>query len=334
MSRIALVATPAWRSLLSRQSYLFSLLLLLVAVLVNYALQPNLFQPAVLNGNLRSYLPLMLVAAGQAVVIIGGGVDLSVGAIVSLVDVVIVHLLGTNAGPSQILLAMAAGLGAGVLAGAFNGFCVAYLRFQPIVTTFASSFVFSGLALWIMPSPGGSVPQGMMDAYQTNPLDISLVLWLIVLLLLLWRLLASTRYGRYLYATGGQPMSAYVTGVPVSLVRLSSYAIAGLMAACSALVLVVSTGTGDPLIGTGGSNGGAAMTLPSIVAVVLGGTRLSGGQGGVAGSLIGAVILSIILSIIAFANVPTWWQTLVNGLIVMLALAGPGIVALLRRPTR
>ena len=119
-------------------------------------------------------------------------------------------------------------------------------------------------------------------------------------------------------------MSAYVTGVPVSRIRISTYALAGFLAALTGLMLVMNTGTGDPLIGP-------PMTLNSIVAVVLGGTRLRGGQGGIAGSLIGVIILGLILNIISFANVPSWWQTLVNGLIVMLALAGPGIIALVRR---
>ena len=119
-------------------------------------------------------------------------------------------------------------------------------------------------------------------------------------------------------------MSAYMTGVPVSRIRISTYALAGFLAALTGLMLVMNTGTGDPLIGP-------PMTLNSIVAVVLGGTRLRGGQGGIAGSLIGVIILGLILNIISFANVPSWWQTLVNGLIVMLALAGPGIIALVRR---
>jgi ribose transport system permease protein len=313
-----------WRRLLLRQNYLFALILLILAIVINALLQPNFFRPTVLNGNLQSFLPLMLLAAGQAVVIIGGGIDLSIGSIVSLVSVVTVHTLGTNPGGGQIALAFLLGLLAGLLAGALNGICVAYLRFQPIVTTFATSSVFAGLALWIMPSAGGSVPPDLMNLYLANPLGLPLTLWIVVLLLIAWNLLCSTRYGRYLYAVGGNAMSAYVSGVPVALVQLTSYVIAGLMAALSAFTLVLSTGTGDPLIG-------GPMMLESIVAVVIGGTRLSGGQGGVTGALLGVVILGLILNIIAFANVPTWWQTLVNAAIMVLALAGSSLIPLLRR---
>ena len=327
MSRIALsdrASTAQALRVVRTQSYLLALLLLCIAIVVNAALQPNFFRPGVINGNLQTYLPLMLLAVGQTVVIIGGGVDLSIGAIVSLVNVVIVRVLGTTPTVSQIVLAIVLGLLVGMIAGVVNGICVAYLRFQPIVTTFATSFIFSGTALAILSSPGGTVPSFLMDAYQSSPFGIPLTLWVMLVVLLLWWLVRSTRYGPYLYAVGGRSLSAYATGVPVSLVRLSTYTLAGLLAAAAALTLVLGTGTGDPLIGN-------PMTLSSIVAVVLGGTRLSGGQGGIFGSLLGVIILGLILNIISFANVPTWWQTLVNGSIIVLALAGPGIFALLRR---
>jgi ribose transport system permease protein len=309
---------------LRRQSYLFALLLLVLAVAVNYWYQPNFFRLRVLSGNLRTYLPLMILAAGQTIVVIAGGIDLSVGAIVSLSNVVAVRALGTDPSPGQIGLALALAVGAGLAAGALNGFCVAYGRLQPIVTTFASSFVIGGLALRIMPSPGGLVPEGLSAPYRSNPLGVPLTLWVAAALIGLWGLVRLTRFRRYLYAVGGAPAAAYATGVPVSLVRLSSYLISGGMAALAGIALTLSTTTGDALIGN-------PMTLGSIVAVVLGGTRLSGGQGGVTGSLIGVLVLGMVRSIIAFSNVPLWWQTLADSLIILIALAGPGLVAALRR---
>lgn len=319
---------PSLRRAALRQSYVFALLLLLIAIGVMFMLNPNFFRPAILNGNMRTYLPLMLLAAGQTIVVIAGGIDLSVGAIVSLVNVVVVALLGTAPSAGQIILAIMAGLAAGVAAGAFNGICVAYLRFQPIVTTFASSFVIGGLALFIMPTPGGSVPAGLMDAYRANPLGIPLALWVGIAVLVVWQVVRSTRFGGYIYAVGGQPLAAYASGVPVARVRLASYTISGLMAALAGCAFMLGTGTGDPLIGLSSSQ---PITLSAVVAVVLGGTRLSGGQGGIAGSLIGVLVLGLIRNIISFANVPTWWQTLVDSLIVMFALAGPGVAALVRR---
>jgi len=323
MSSLALNSVQR-RRVLRRNPYLFALLLLIVALLANLALQPNLFQLRVLNGNIRLFLPLMLLAAGQAIVILGGGIDLSVGAIVSLVNAVVIVTMGDEPTVLRISTALLLALGAGTLSGVFNGIFVSFLRLQPIVTTYATSFVFSGLALYLLPRPGGRVPSELTRFYRSTPFNVPMTLWLVLLLLGVWALLRATRYGRYLYAVGGDAQAAYATGVPVNRVRFSTYVIAGLMAGFAGLALTLSVGTGDPRIG------GEQMTLDSIVAVVLGGTRLSGGQGGVAGAVIGVAILGIIRNIISFANVPTWWQTLVDALIILAALAGPGLVRLLR----
>lgn len=306
-----------------RHPYLFALLLLLVGLGVNYYFHPNLFDTRVLSGNMRIFFPLMLISAGQAVVIIGGGIDLSVGAMVSMVNAILVTLITRDAAAGDILSGALVAIAAGMAAGTLNGLCVALLRLQPIVTTYATSFIFAGVALWVLPRPGGLLPAELTGAYRANPLSIPLTLWLAVALGVAWVALRRTRFSRFLYAVGGDPEAAYATGVRVSLIRLSTYIIAGLMAALAAMALTLNTGTGDPRIGDG-------MTLPSIVAVVLGGTRLSGGQGGVIGTLIGVVILGIIRNIISFANVPTWWQTLVDASIIVAALAGPGLVRLIR----
>lgn len=307
-----------------RHPYLFALLLLVVALAVNFYLQPNLFELRVLSGNLRIFLPLLILAAGQTIVVIGGGIDLSVGTMVSMVNAILVTSITRDSTATEVMAAIGLGAAAGMAAGVLNGVCVSYLRLQPIVTTYATSFIYAGIALWVLPRPGGMLPADLTRLYRSNPLGIPLTVWVAVVLILLWVGIRGTRYGRYLFAVGGQPRAAYATGVPVSLLRLSTYVISGLMAALAALALTLSTGTGDPRIGD-------AMTLPSIVAVVLGGTRLSGGQGGVAGSLIGVIILGTIRNIISFASVPTWWQTFVDALIIILALAGPGLVRLLRR---
>ena len=307
-----------------RNPYLFALLLLVIALGVNRYLQPNLFTARVFNGNFRTFLPLILLAAGQTIVVIGGGIDLSIGAIVSMVTAVLVTRLAPDSGMSAFAAALALGMVAGMIAGALNGFAVAILRLQPIVTTYATSFIFGGIALWLLPRPGGNMPGELVKTYRaTSPFGLPLGIYVAVVVVLLWVVLRSTRYGRYLFAVGGQPEAAYTTGVPVNWVRFSSYVIAGLMAALSALAITLATGAGDPRTGD-------LMTLDSVVAVVLGGTRLSGGQGGVAGTVMGVVILGLIRNIISFANVPNWWQTLVDALIIIIALAAPGIFRLLR----
>ena len=147
-----------WQHFTYRNPYLFALGLLIVAVVVNFILQPDLFDPKTLNNNMRVFLPLILLSAGQAVVILAGGIDISVGAIVSVVNALLATQIGLKGDPNQAVLWMIVALFVGMMAGAINGFFVAYLRLQPIITTYATSFLFAGLALFILPNPGGGMP--------------------------------------------------------------------------------------------------------------------------------------------------------------------------------
>jgi ribose transport system permease protein len=144
------------------------------------------------------------------------------------------------------------------------------------------------------------------------------------LIILLWLYLSSTRYGKFLYAVGGKAEAAYETAVPVTMVQFSTYVISGLMAAFAGIALTMLSGSGNADIG-------GPMTLNSITAVVIGGNALSGGIGGVVGPVMGAITLGIVQNIISFANIDTWWETFVKALIIVVALATPGIVSLFRR---
>lgn len=309
---------------LTRNTYLFSLLLLAILLGVNYSLQDNLFELRVLNNSMRTLLPLILLAVGQSVVVIGGGIDLSVGTMVSMLVAVLVRLINAESSATDITLAVLAACSIGIAAGSLNGFAVSYLRLQPIVTTYATSFIFSGVALLLLPRPGGQIPTELRRFYAQTPYGVPLSFYVIGVLLLLWTLIRSTRYAQYLFATGSNSQAAYTSGVPVRVVRLSTYVWAGFFAGLAATALTFSTGSGQANIGDN-------MTLDSIVAVVLGGTRLSGGKGGIAGAIIGVMILRVIRNVIFFADVPTWSQTLVNALIIIAALAGPGLFGLVRR---
>ncbi len=314
-----------WQSFTLRNPYLFSLLLLVVIVLINFYFQPNLFKRDTLNSNMRVFLPLIILAAGQAVVVLCGGIDISVGSIVSIVNVILATQVGLQGDPHQMYLFLGVVLLVGMAAGAVNGFFVAYMRLQPIITTYATSFLYAGLALLILPDPGGGIPETFSTFYRdTTPLGLPLAFFMIGLILLVWIFFQQTRYGRYLFAVGGKAEAAYETAVPVSLVLFSTYVISGLMAAFSGIAITL-------LVGSGNAGSGDQLTLSSVTAVVIGGTALSGGVGGVAGSMIGAIILGFIKNIISFANIDTWWQTLTNAAIIVVGLAAPGVIALLGR---
>lgn len=303
----------------------FTFVLLVLVVGVNILLQPNMLEPGTVNSTLRVMLPLILVAVGQTFVILGGGIDISAGAIVSIVNAILATQVGIKGDPGLAVLMMGLGLIVGMAAGAVNGFFVAGLRLQPIITTYATSFLFGGLALFILPSPGGGVPSLFTAFYrETRPLGLPLAFFLIALIMLAWYGLRQTRYGRYLFAVGGNPDAAYQTGVPVSRVQFSTYVISGLMAAFGGIAITLLTGAGNAQIGD-------ALTLSSITAVVIGGTALSGGTGSIAGAIMGAIILGLVPNLISFARVDTWWQTFLNAAIIVVALALPGLLRLIRR---
>ncbi len=314
-----------WNQLMARYPFLFALILLILALIVNYILQPNLFAGETLNNNMRVFLPLLLLSIGQAVVILGGGIDISVGGIVSIVNTVLATRVGLDGTPEKMWQYAALCIIIGLIAGAINGFFIAYLRLQPIITTYATSFLYAGFAMFILPNPGGGIPADISAIYRnTTPLGLPLAFYIIPLFLLLWWYLRSTRYGKYLFAVGGKAQAAYETAVPVTQVQFSTYLVSGLMSAFAGIAITMLTGSGNSEIGS-------PMTLNSITAVVIGGTAMSGGIGGVAGPMIGSITLGLIMNIISFANIDTWWQTFVNASIIVIALATPGVINLLQR---
>lgn len=314
-----------WESLTGRQPALFALFLLVLSVAINLIVQPNMFVRETLNSNMRVFLPIILMAVGQAIVILGGGIDISVGAIASIVNAVLAVRVGLDGSPQDMWTYALLSLSIGLLAGAINGFFIAYLRLQPIITTYATSFLYAGFALYILPNPGGGIPANVTELYRSStPLNLPLAFFVILLVLLIWLYFRSTRYGRFLYAVGGRPQAAYETAVPVTWVQFSTYVISGLMAALSGIALTMLSGSGNADIG-------GPMTLNSITAVVIGGNALSGGVGGVTGPIMGAITLGVLQNIISFADIDTWWETFVRAIIIVVALAAPGIVNLFRR---
>lgn len=315
----------SWDEMMNRYPAFFAIILLVVALMINFILQPNMFARDTLNSNMRVFLPIILLSVGQAIVILGGGIDISVGGIVSIVNTILATQVGLNGSPEKMWTFVFVSIGAGILAGAINGFFIAFLRLQPIITTYATSFLYVGFALFILPNPGGGIPAEIANVYRnTTPLGLPLAFYVIGVVLLVWMYIRSTRYGNYLYAVGGNAEAAYETAVPVTWVLFSTYVASGFMSALAGIAITMLSGSGNAEIGV-------PMTLTSITAVVIGGTALSGGVGGVAGPVVGAITLGIIQNIISFSRIDTWWETFVKATIIVVALAAPGIINLLRR---
>ncbi len=317
---------------LMAQPYALALILLIVGFAVVALFQPAYFEARTFANNLRSYLPLICLAIAQTIVVIGGGIDLSLGAMLTLSSVVMVQAFGQdiNVPPEKMILGIILGLLISTLAGAVNGFVVAYMRLQAIIATFATSFLWGGLALWVLPQPGGVVPQALQDLVRFNFL-LPFTLWVVLLVLLGWNWFLGTRGSKALYAIGGNEQAAFASGIHVERTRLLAFAGSGFFTGLAALFLTGDVATGDPLIG-------GPLTLASVVAVVIGGTRLAGGAGGIVGSIMGAAAYYLLKNAVALSvfkfNLTPQWQTLLDGIVIVLALAGPGLVylaSLLRR---
>lgn len=330
MSAVPITAPPRRRAFALRTAT--PLVLLIVAIAANAVMQDGFFTAYSITSNFATFVPTVAAAVGQTVIVLSGAIDLSLGALITLCSVVGVVVVDGDAG--RIPLALAAVLAVGAAGGLLNGITVAWLRLQPIVATFATTFLFGGLALMVLPQPGGSVPGEMTRFYRASTLGIPHAALAIVLIAGLWVLLRRHRLGQHLYAVGGSPQAAFASGVRVVRVQLAAYVLGGLFAALAALAIMANTGSGDPYVGSaaGGALIGAQLTMNSIAALVIGGTALSGGRGSALGSIAGAIVLGLIANIVFFAGVSTAVRELINGAIIIGALAFAGAPWLRKAP--
>ena len=259
---------------------------------------------------------LALAAMGQTIVILSGGFDLSAGAVISLVNVLLATWMGDSAG-SQLMMGAAALLIGGAV-GAFNGFFVAFVRLQPIVVTLSSMFIVQGITLLIMDKPGGMIAPEFSMVLTGDVIQDLLPAPIVVLIvaLLVWLLIRNSRFGIGIYAVGSDEEAARAAGMATRAVKFWAYTVAGLFYGAAGAFISAQTGSADPLIGR-------PMLLQVFTAVVLGGTMLGGGRGGAVGSLIGAYILMIVVNILLVLNVSAYYSSVVEGTILILAvLAG------------
>ncbi|MFI5016072.1 MAG: ABC transporter permease, partial [Hyphomicrobiales bacterium] len=261
---------------------------------------------------------LALAAVGQTIVILSGGFDLSAGAVISLVNAVLSTYMQDTT-PS-IFTWVLLGIGVGAATGAFNGFFIAFVRLQPIVVTLSTMFIVQGLTLLVMDKPGGVIPSGLSSALTgdaiPNLLPMPLVIVAAVVLLWLW--LKNTPFGRAVYAIGSDMDAARAQGVRVALVQLFVYVVAGACYGAAGVFISAQQGAGDPLVGN-------PILLQTFTAVVVGGTMLGGGRGGPVGSIFGAYILVIVVNVLLVLNVSAYYQSIVEGLILILAVLGGSI---------
>jgi ribose transport system permease protein len=294
-----------------RNAWALSLLAFLIGLLaLTKVIQPG-YGPIAAQGLGTSILPLALAAVAQAVVVISGGIDLSIGSMMALTSVVSASLMKGQSEEFGIAVVFGV-LGLGLVLGAVNGGLVVITRVPDIVVTLAMSFVWAGCALLIRTSPGGGASQWLKDAVL-GPIGIEWVpkaaIVLIVVVAVVWIPVARSRLGLSIYAVGSNQLAAFRSGVSVGRTKLLAYVLTGLFSALAGLSLTASTGIGSPVPGP--------YTLLSVAAVVLGGVSLAGGRGGVFGPMVAVVVLQMIRTDMTFLNVNTNLAVVAQGVILI-----------------
>ena len=252
------------------------------------------------------------VALGMTLVIVSGGIDLSVGPVAALSAVLSASLMVAGVPP---VLAVMAGLALGAACGAVNGALICFGGLQPFIVTLGTLSTYRALALIATDgNPIFGVPQSFRALVNGNvgglPMAVVVVL---VVALLAGLILRKTPFGEYLLAVGGNEEAAHIAGVPIALTKIGAYMLSGLLAALAAMILVGRLGAAEPILGN-------LWELDAIAAAAIGGASLMGGKGSILGTLLGAVILGAMRNGLTLMNVQAFYQLLATGLIILFAM--------------
>jgi len=274
---------------------------------------PIFSRPNNLENIIRQATALGIVSVGQTLLMISGGVDLSVSAVITLV--VLVGASVMQGREAMIGPALVAGLTVGVAMGLLNAFAAIKLRVQPFIATLGTMVIGRGIALAYTKVPVGRIARSYLFLSQGNILGIPVALCLLVTTLgLAIFLLRRTKLGTYFYAVGGNADVARAAGISVNRTRLISYLICSLTAALSGLYLLSRMAVGDPSVGPG-------YDFDSLTATIVGGTSFAGGKGGVVGSVGGVLMIAVVSNLLNLLNVSTWYQQIVKGLVIIVAVS-------------
>ncbi len=329
-----------------RQNTGFAVIVALFSVVyfLYHMAHPKGFSSQVLIQNSNEVFALATLAMAQTVPVLMGGLDLSVGAVMTLVDCLASHVLeGTG---WSLFWGILLCLAAGTLAGLFNGIIVVYGRIQPIIATLATGAIYMGLALFLRPIPGGKINEDVNWA-MTNALadfaetvgifDDGKAAWfqpiagipsalvlLILVALIIWVPFRRSVTGRTVYAIGSSEGAAFMSGLNIQRGKLAAFTLAGLFAGIGGIFMAIQTSSGNADIPMAGG-----YTLSSIASVVIGGTSLLGGTGGAIGSIFGTLILKVISFNFRVFDIAPLLQPLFEGL-VLLAAVSLGALSILR----
>jgi ribose transport system permease protein len=312
---------PRWSHRLGQNAGLALAGLLLAACLILYCVIYYLAQRRVpgsfeLTTTVNSTMPLVLAGVAQAMVVLTGGIDLSVGGVIDLTNSVAAINLGDSA-TSMVLCSLAVLL-VGALCGLLNGLLIALGRLQPIIVTLATLSIFQGVAIRVLPEPGGQVPAAYTAVLANTRGPVSLIY--VLLLVAFWACFRRTALGVGIYAVGNDASAAQANGLAVVRTQITAYVLGGVFGAAAGLFMAATSTAGDATTGNG-------YTLRSIVAVVLGGVNLFGGRGTPVGAVLGAFVSTMIVNILFFSDIDPLYQSFFEGLFLIIAVLLTGFVS-------
>jgi len=320
------VAGAAISRAIQRDTWTVTLIGLLIGMLVVTKFIRPSYGPFDLGSLAIAALPVAFAAVGQAVVVISGGIDLSIGSVMTLTSVTAAALMLNNSDQFAVLVVVGVLL-MGLAIGAANGLLVVFSRVPDIVVTLAMLYVWAGAALLVLATPGGDAADWLraliLGSVGVDFLPKALVV-LVIAVGVVWIPLRRSRLGLSMYAVGSDRLAAFRSGVDVPRTKIAAYAIAGLFAAAGGLTLTMSTGIGTPTPGP--------YTLQGVAAIVLGGVSLAGGRGGLLGPILAVFILALIRTDLTFAGVDPNYSTVTQG-VIMVAVVMLGAYLTLRRRT-
>lgn len=308
--------------LIARNGWVLGLMAILAMLLVfTKIIQPG-FGASGLDSLARATMPFAFATAAMAIVVIAGGIDLSVASMMSVAGVTAAVLMdGSGTGFSVVALVIV--LGVGLLMGAINGALIVFTRVPDIVVTLAMLFVWEGVALLILNAPGGAIAPWLRElgkgSFIIDLVPRALVV-VAVCVAVIWIPLRRSRLGLSIYAIGSDELAAYRSGVAIGATRIAAYAICGLFCAMGGLSISMATGIGEPIPGP--------YLMASVAAVVLGGVMLGGGRGALLGPIIAVIILRLVRMDMTLMSVDPNVATIIEGLIMVIVVMIGGLLAM------
>ena len=287
--------------------------LILLMVIFGWANSDRFLTDRNILNLLRQTAFLGMLAIGQTFVILLGGIDLSVGSLIKLS--VLVAAIVMNGSSENTFAAIVATVALGVVVGSLHALAITRLNLAPFIVTLGTYSIIRGIAFSITTAPIGRASPEWVTFYdlKLGPVYVLIVIFLVLLLAAIF-ILRRTPFGRYIFAIGGSEQVARLSGIRINRIKFGVYILCSVLASLTGLFLLSRYGIGDPVVGDG-------LELQSITAVILGGTSLFGGRGGMIGTLGGVLLLGLTGNLLVVLNANQWIRDLIQGAVILIAVA-------------